>query len=55
MSLTTIPHKEFFGLPHSPRAAGLLGLLAYASRHAHSRAWIAPLTRLLQREGVRHG
>jgi hypothetical protein len=37
------------------RIAGLRLLLRHALLHDHARAWIAPLTLLLQRKGVAHG
>ena len=41
-------------LAHSHHTA-LLGLMAYALQHRHSRQWIRPLLRLLARQEVTRG
>jgi hypothetical protein len=51
LSCLSIPVYHF----STDRIDGLQFLLRFAFSHDHSRAWVGPLTLLLQREGDRHG
>jgi hypothetical protein len=53
--LNNIPHPSTLVYPQISKPIGLLTLLRYATRHEHSRQWVAAIHLIMRQKGWTHG